>query len=156
VAVRGKEALVALFRGHETGGGALLRTSDGGESWDKVLTSDGDLYRVAFADAQRGWATGSGGALWTTDGGEWKPGPDLGSAAVGCLAFAPGGSRLGLAPLWQGKALQTKDGLKWDQVSLDLGYSMPDAAVVDDGWAIVLGADGRLSRYVDPAVPPRR
>jgi hypothetical protein len=31
---------------------------------------------------------------------------------------------------------------------------MPDAVVIDPGWAYVLGADGQIAHYVDRRVTP--
>lgn len=39
--------------------GTILRTEDGGESWEQVSSeSDADLYRVDFVNRQEGWAAG--------------------------------------------------------------------------------------------------
>src|SRR2546423_888956 len=61
----------------ETEGGTrsfLLKTVDGGDSWQRVEVTDKDaqtlLVRVVFADATHGWTFGEEGALYaTTDGG---------------------------------------------------------------------------------------
>jgi photosystem II stability/assembly factor-like uncharacterized protein len=150
-------ALLVLLAGYEDRG-ALLRTDDGGDTWKAVLTAENELYRVSFADEQRGWLTGSGGSLWrTTDGGQtWAAQPSPAEVPLGCLAFARGRATFGLAPLWYGRVLRTADGEQWHTVQLDLGYSLPDVAVVDHGCAYVLASDGRIARYLDPSVPPAK
>jgi photosystem II stability/assembly factor-like uncharacterized protein len=150
-------ALLVLLAGYEDRG-AVLRTGDGGDTWKAVLTPENELYRASFADGQRGWLTGSRGALWrTADGGRnWAPQPPPAEDPLGGLAFAPGREVFGLAPLWQGQVLKTTDGEYWQTVQVDLGYSLPDVAVVDRGCAYVLSADGRIARYLDPSVPPSK
>jgi len=54
---------------------ALLKTTDGGASWRRIVVPDVDdesgLSNLFFLDAQRGWALGADGVLIaTTDGGE--------------------------------------------------------------------------------------
>jgi serine/threonine protein kinase/photosystem II stability/assembly factor-like uncharacterized protein len=147
-----REAVLVLFRG-DPEEGVVLRTTSGFENWTTAFTVKKDLYRVRFADARRGWLAGSHGALWgTEDGGlTWQPQPNPGEVTLSCLAFDPQG-RLGLAPLYQGKVMVTTDRKGWRVVDAPLAHSMPSAAVVDPGCAYVLGADGRIARYVDPRV----
>ena len=54
--------------------GSLLRTEDGGSSWDKVSSREvGRFNKVSFIDSHRGWAinkiNGQGWVWRTTDGG---------------------------------------------------------------------------------------
>lgn len=54
---------------------ALLKTTDGGASWRRIVIPDVDdesgLSNLQFLDAERGWAIGADGVLVaTTDGGE--------------------------------------------------------------------------------------
>ena len=148
-------ALACLYCGTESGG-AIVRTGDGGKSWRTVQTFEEELYRVRFISPLCGWLTGEGGGIWKTDDGgmNWKrepsPGPD--PVAVGCLGLAADG-RLGLAPSWRGNVLVFEGDKGWRTVDLGadgFGYSMPDVAVVDAGWAYVLGADGRLAHLIAP------
>jgi photosystem II stability/assembly factor-like uncharacterized protein len=155
-----RAALAAVFKGYEAQS-ALLRTADGGNTWAPVLTSpDKDLYRVQLADGRHGWLTGSDGSFWmTADGGlTWQPqpNPEPEGGTPTCLAFAPGASAFGLAPLWKGKVLMMTTGQTWHPVQVQLGYSMPSAVVVDPGCAYVLGTDGRIAHYVDPRVEPAK
>ena len=56
--------------------GAILRTSDGGASWEvRASGTDLSLHGLTFLDAAEGWMAGEGGLIWhTTDGGEkWAP-----------------------------------------------------------------------------------
>jgi photosystem II stability/assembly factor-like uncharacterized protein len=150
IAFRAPNAAVAtLFRG-SADEGVLLATDSGGESWSEQLRTPDDLYRVRFADAKHGWLAGNHGTFWhTADGGNtWAPArlPDAGEVAASCLPLAPNGL-FGVAPLWQGEVLVTTDGQSWREVALGdgFGYSMPSAAVFDDGFAVILSADGRIA-----------
>jgi photosystem II stability/assembly factor-like uncharacterized protein len=147
-------ALAVLFGGADEGG-ALLETTDGGTSWTVAFREDRDFYRLHL-DGRRGWLSGGGGALWARadDGTGWQPQDNPSGVTVSCLAFAPRGGPFGIAPLWNGQVLMTTDGAGWKEAAIELGYSMPAAAVVDPGWAYVLGSDGRLAHYVDPRVKP--
>ncbi len=55
-------------------GGTILRTSDGGESWNGISSGTShDLYDIVFSDSLRGIAVGSGTILRTTNGGSsWQ------------------------------------------------------------------------------------
>jgi photosystem II stability/assembly factor-like uncharacterized protein len=121
-----------------------------------MFSSSEDLYSVHFTTREQGWLTGSRAALWLTeDGGNaWKPQPNPAGVSAGRLAFDPGG-RLGIAPLWKGRALLTTMGRDWQEIDVKLDYSMPAAVVVDPGCAYVLGADGQIARYLDPREGPR-
>jgi serine/threonine protein kinase/photosystem II stability/assembly factor-like uncharacterized protein len=147
-----QQAVLVLYKGYEDGG-ALLRTTDGGNTWTTLFTADQDLYDVHFTDGRHGWLSGFHGSLWRTeDGGTtWAAQPSPGDITVSCLAFAPRDGSLGVAPLWSGKVLLTS-GQGWQTIEVPLGYSMPSAAVVDQGCAYVLGSDGRLAHYSDPRV----
>ena len=63
----------------------LFRTADGGKSWERQTTFDGDRSRltdIGFADANNGWIVGDDRILRTTDGGEsWSP-VDVGPEAT--------------------------------------------------------------------------
>jgi photosystem II stability/assembly factor-like uncharacterized protein len=137
----------------------LLHTADGGDSWREVFRAETYLRHVHFADTRLGWLTGFRGKLWRTeDGGRtWaeqeNPAPDV---SVSGLAFARTGELVALAPLWKGLVLWTDDGRTWRADNTGLEYATPAAAVVDAGRAYVLGSDGRVARYTDPRVPPRK
>jgi photosystem II stability/assembly factor-like uncharacterized protein len=57
----------------------LLRTTDGGEHWERVdikgIDVDARLVRAVFSSTRRGWLFGEAGLIYTThDGGDsWKP-----------------------------------------------------------------------------------
>jgi hypothetical protein len=149
-----RQAVLLLCR-DDAEGGVLLATADAGRSWTRMLASESDLYQARFLDARRGWLTGSRGALWSTqDGGAtWQAQANPSGVSAGCLAFDQAGGAFGIAPLWNGKVLQTTTGENWQEIDVKLGYSLPDAVVVDPGCAYVLGSEGRIARYLDPRIP---
>ncbi len=68
-AVAGSGADIAWAAGYF---GALYRTKDGGESWQKLESgTERSLYDVSFVDDRNGWAVGARGyVIHTTDGGD--------------------------------------------------------------------------------------
>jgi serine/threonine protein kinase/photosystem II stability/assembly factor-like uncharacterized protein len=153
----GDAALLGLFEGSGDEG-ALLRTSDGGAHWTAVESGQPpgeEIYNVQFADADHVWISGGSGALWPLDknGAHGGVRPNPAGASVSRLAFDPHGSGFGLAPTWKGSVLLTRDLKAWELIKVPLEYSTPDAVVVDAGWAIVLGSDGKIARYSDPTKP---
>lgn len=146
---------LAVLFDPESGGGVVLRKLPGDAAWKQCLTSDDDLYRVHLSTRGAVWLTGLGGALWhSADGGanfEAHANPDADHATPACIAFDPTG-RLGLAPLWKGKLLVKIDSEPWTVQETQLGYSLADAVVVNAGCAVVLGADGRMARFLDGQV----
>ena len=148
-------ALLSLFGGAEDEG-AVLRSRDGGDHWQALgRAAGGDVYNVRRIDADRAWFAGSHGALGLIDASHeaYVERTNPAGATISRLAFDPHGSGFGLAPVWKGSVLLTKDGKDWSLVQVDLEYATPDAVVVDPGWAFVLGSEGRIARYVDPSVP---
>jgi photosystem II stability/assembly factor-like uncharacterized protein len=145
-----KSGLAVLVDGSE-GGGVVLRTADGGRSWQKSPPFSEDLYRLSVDRHGRGWLSGFRGSLWHTgDRGEnWirHENPDADQATPTALAFDPDG-KLGLAPLWNGKVLMKKGSEPWTVHAVPLGYALPHAAVVDPGCAYVLGVDGAVARLL--------
>lgn len=69
-------SLVDSRHGWTVGGGVILATDDGGQSWRQqqsgVKTS---LYAIQFTDPQHGWAVGHDGIILVTDNGgqSWRP-----------------------------------------------------------------------------------
>ena len=151
-----KLVFLALFKG-SSDEGALLRSLDGGDHWQPVGWGGrpglgGEMYSVAFGGEDGGWYAGSNGLLGSIEayGQTGVDRPNPAGAPVSCFAFDTHRSGFGLAPVWKGKVLMTRDGMKWDLDQVPLDYATPAAAVVDPGWAFVLGSDGKIARYVDP------
>lgn len=150
LAIVGAQSAVAVLLDAENGGGAVLHTSNRGDSWLPTFFGEQDLYRVAFIDAGVGWLTGGGGEFWkTTDGGrrwarESLPGD---GALVRCLGTAPDGG-VALATLSDGRALVRSESPAWEVVeSLGFGSDSVAVAAASSRCAYVLGSDGQLGRY---------
>ena len=141
--------------------GWVARTVDGGATWTRVLAVDGQVVRIAFADADHGWAAvaAAGGTVFhrTSDGGATgteQPAPtgddrpaDL--VAVDRLtAWAAlrryeddAGARL---------AVTRDGGATWTvQVPADTAYALNAVTFVDaqHGWAV--GAGGIVLATTD-------
>lgn len=154
IAMIGPDEILAVLSGGLLNNGVILRSTNGGDTWAPSFTTPNDLYRIHFADARRGWLIGSGANLWMTEdgGGAWNTQLNPARNDARSLAFAPKGGSFGLAPVKDGLVLGATTGKSWRSVKVGLGYSMPDAAVVDAGWAYVLGSNGYIAHYVDPRV----
>ena len=82
--------------------GAVVKTLDGGESWEQLASIPNEFYPMAvdFLDAQTGWIGGLDGVVWSTaDGGQsWQrqvsvsPSPVYGIHASARGVYAIGGS----------------------------------------------------------------
>jgi len=145
-----KVGLATLFQGVD-GGGAVLRTSDGGMTWTKVFEDEDDLFHLHLNHDGKGWLAGLRGKLWQTadHGTTFQPysSPDKDGATPTCVAFDPTG-RLGLAPLWKNTVLAKTGDEPWKLHGVPLGYALPHAVVVDAGCAYVLASDGRMARFL--------
>lgn len=112
--------------GHHLRTTMLFRTADGGKSWERQTTFDGEisfLYDIGFADANNGWIVGYDHILRTTDGGEsWSP-VDLGIGSLRVtgkklLVLGPDAIVVG-TDLENKQIMRTLDGGRtWDMVGL--------------------------------------
>ncbi len=140
--------------------GAILKTTDGGESWQlqrSAMERDQPLFSVYFADAKQGWAVG----LWslmlhTTDGGaNWVtqalPAPPGGKKADRNLfaLFGDAQGRLFITSE-QGRVLRSQDkGVTWEYRATGYAGSFWSGTAVDDGSLLVGGLSGTIYRSKD-------
>jgi photosystem II stability/assembly factor-like uncharacterized protein len=137
------------FGAEPTGGGAVVKTTDGGNTW--VLQSSGMvpvLKSVYFKDNNNGYAVGDAGtALRTTDGGAtWIPMTVPGTDMLTRVQF-PENSQvgyIGVHPDSGALVLKTTDGGdNWTSISvggpMDWSYSCGFAT---DVIGVVVGYDG--------------
>ncbi|HEV2801820.1 MAG TPA: YCF48-related protein [Pyrinomonadaceae bacterium] len=137
------ERSIYLLKTKEEARSYLLKTTDGGETWSRVLVTGAEtdvlLTRVAFVDDLRGWAFGEMGALYaTTDGGaSWErrmlPTKHL---LLGGAFLADQGWLVGAGSTF----LYNPDGAEWRAGSLPLTAATRLSAVsfveARRGWAV--------------------
>jgi len=137
--------------------GTILRSVDGGESWQRVpgAPRSAEMGAVAFAaDGLRGWAVGGyGTVLRTVDGGQtWQASAGVPTGVfLRGLAFAADGLH-GLAAGASGTILRSADGgVSWQGVAgVPAGDNIQNLALAQDGrhaWAAC--DDGAILRSAD-------
>ncbi len=126
--------------------GTVMKTRDGGESWETLPQLVDEFYPQAayFSDPQTGWISGLGGViLHTSDGGEtWSEQetetvvPLYGLEQVGNTLYAVGG---------EGTLLRL-DGTRWRRVEHGKPIRLYIRAIraLDDHRAIIAGVGGAL------------
>ncbi len=147
--------------------GAILRTQDGGETWQlqrSDLHADIPLFGVYFRNAKEGWATGLWSLLLATDdgGATWrviKPPAEHGADRTGLNfnAIFPAGANTLLIPAEQGKVvLSTDNGGTWKVI--DTGYtgSFWSGLALHDGAIVLGGLRGSIYRSTDGGLTWRR
>ncbi len=133
--------------------GAVYRTTNGGVSWDSVVTTIGTvyLYDVDFLDAITGWVVGATGNCWkTTDGGtSWTQQTttltgiiysiSMANATNGWLAGASGTVNV-----------TTDGGTSWTLQTSGMGTStIYSIDAVDASTGYLSGASGKVSKTTD-------
>ena len=138
-----------------TGGGAILKTTDGGENWtttDRRGHAD-SLSSLFFLDERRGWAAGHGDVLRTDDGGEtWMSltpeGMDVSyRSPMRAMQFLD--DRHGWVAGMQASLSRTVDGgVNWEKAITPLQPGEHpdfwDLFFVDDYTAWVVGEEGTI------------
>ncbi|WP_282605653.1 YCF48-related protein [Pelagibius sp. Alg239-R121] len=131
--------------------GSILRTEDGGKSWQSVYEGSKRISDFSFLSSKTGYAAGVGGQLLkTTDGGRsWsEAGQTPLKAIVNALAFVS--ESCGLIVGAGGTAYITNDGGKsWDHaIQVTEGSFLEDLSIdpndSDAFW--VAGGDGSLGQ----------
>jgi photosystem II stability/assembly factor-like uncharacterized protein len=139
---------VAIVRSPKEPSGAVLWSRDVGKTWQVVLQTSMDLHHVNLLQGMlvdgegRFWRTRNYGQSWIRDD-VW---PSDERVPPSCLVFNTRG--VGVAPLWRGKVLHTRDGRLWALLEIDkegFGYSMPSAVVFEDGEMAILSSTGQVA-----------
>ena len=138
-----------------TGGGDLLSTRDGGESWTRAGRRGrvNSLSSLFFLDGRRGWAAGQGDVLFTDDGGEtWTAltpeGVDTGyRSPIRAIQFQD--DRRGWIAGMQATLMRTADGgVTWEPVGTPLAAgehpNFWDLFFSDSQTAWVVGEEGTI------------
>lgn len=135
--------------------GAILVTTDGGESWQiQRMATDVDrpLFAVHFFNAQQGVAVGLWSLVLTTDDGgitwsEQKLAPPPGSkrADLNLMGLFSGGLDTLYATAEHGQLLSSADrGKTWRYIDTDYSGTLWSGAVLADGRLLVGGQRGTL------------
>lgn len=131
--------------------GTILRTADGGNSWNDISRADGQQIGAGLAfSADEFWACAGNSLIRTTDGGQsWEP---LGSVVSGLGTFTDMTEVAGkvFATNYNGQVYRTTDhGASWEALSTmhdDLLFSIhfPDP---ETGYAV--GQDSTILKTTD-------
>lgn len=158
--------------GFVSGYGVLMRTTDGGRTWENILPEylfGSDQIQVAAVSADTVWAlsTPSSTMRWTTDGGETVPWPTkvIGRDYRGfpwVTSFALTDTRaviavgqVGADPAYGGHdrelILRTTDGEDWYEIPPhgDPNFLAWDICVTKDNVIWVIGGDHMVMKSVD-------
>lgn len=141
--------------GWAAGAEPILRTTDGGDSWEQ-LDSEGDRgwFDVAALDETTAWVVGldddDPAIMRTTDGGDqWASvAPDLGETAPKGVAFAD--AQTGWVVGQEGLILHTTDGGDdWEAQDADIDERLLDIAAIDGQTAWAVGDEGAILHTAD-------
>lgn len=133
----------------------LLKTTDGGESWEKIEFTGGRRDRIAdifFTKSDLGFAVGESGAIFVlqTDGKTWKKQPPPTRYLL--LGGKFHGEMNGVIVGGSGTVLFTEDaGLSWDRASLpgNSDAKLQSVFFVNEklGWTV--GAEGKAFQTIN-------
>ena len=131
-------------------GGVILRTTDGGISWDSTQTTNW-LFSLYFIDSQIGWAVGwVGTILHTTNGGiDWATQNSRTDCDFQTVHFID--PLVGWAAGYGGIVVKTSDGgNNWETLISDAFCSCDDIYFTDslNGW-VVGGNPGNILKSTD-------
>lgn len=132
-------------------GSLVLRTTDGGDSWSRlVVPSKVELFHLDFDDKDHGWVVGDlGTILHTRDGGNsWELQETGTKETLYNVDFRD--ERDGYAVGTNGTILRTEDGGRtWMKVDSGVTHTLFRVDFSDDknGW--IVGADGTILRSYD-------
>jgi len=128
--------------GAASAGGLLLRTPDGGDTWEQIETDRVETFwAIRFSTADRGWAVGEDGIIMaTTDGGQtWAKQNGGTRRALFSLALSSSGKMAAVGEA--GTILHSEDGANWSRVESGTTETLNAAAAAGDVfWAV--GAHG--------------
>jgi photosystem II stability/assembly factor-like uncharacterized protein len=136
--------------------GTILKTVDGGDSWDLIYIGRNELIRrIRFVDADYGWAVGHRGSIFkSVDGGlSWQIKHSEAGIYLRDVDFVD--RQTGWVVGHDGKILHTKDGGEtWSGQQLS-GYKGRDIPrlhgvdAIDEDTAILVGEFGVIGRTYD-------
>ncbi|MEW6207891.1 MAG: YCF48-related protein [Acidobacteriota bacterium] len=156
-------------------GGLLLRTTNGGETWEQIETGRVEAFwSVRFLGPDRGWAVGEDGIIVaTSDGGSsWTKQNGGTSRVLLGLAISPSGKMVAVGEA--GTILHSEDGMSWAAVRSPTTETLNAVAAAGDvfwavgskgatlssrdggrGWAMAQAVSSRDLTAIDLATPTR-
>jgi photosystem II stability/assembly factor-like uncharacterized protein len=141
-------------------GGAIVRTSDGGSTWETVLFYNEALFSIDFTGEGVGYAVGDNGtAVQTLDDGEsWQELESTVNTALRGIDFSS--ETTGIIVGDNGIILRTENaGLSWTQQTSGTTYDLRAIHCVTDMFGVVVGEQGVILRtktggYPEDITPP--
>ncbi len=124
---------------------SVLKTIDGGKTWNSTLFFRGTYVALSFINAQTGWtlSTRYQEVLQTIDGGEtWTSLAQLGGVLLSDIYFADSLTGWLVGGFYEGVILKTTNGgLDWTEQALGVEQPLEKVHFVDDqtGWAAGVG-----------------
>lgn len=131
------------------GGGTIIKTTDGGQTWTKVSTSPGvALQSVYFLDANHGWAAGNYTVVTTSDGGNTWTSTSVSdfTTSIEAISFPTASIGVAVGKIGSQGFLRTTDGgQNWTQLDVqNSGSNRPQDLFFLNaqlGWAVGMNAD---------------
>lgn len=138
--------------GWATGNDLILRTADGGRTWQTQRSGHSEqlLFGIACVSPERAWAVGQNGfVLYTDDAGKHWRRQDVGTndTLLRVRFFDNTGWIVG-GQAGRGTLLRTSDGTNWEQLPLENSNVLFDIYMKDQaGW--IVGAAGTIWKTND-------
>jgi len=141
-------------------GGAIVRTIDGGSTWETVFFSDEALFSVDFTGGGLGYAVGDHGiVVQTLDNGEsWQELESGVNTALRGIDFSS--ENIGTIIGDNGIILRTEnEGVSWIQQTSGTTYNLLGVHCVTDMFSVVVGKSGvilltKTGGYPEDITPP--
>ncbi|SFB48753.1 Por secretion system C-terminal sorting domain-containing protein [Algoriphagus aquimarinus] len=137
--------------GFSVGENLIIRTSDGGTTWEELPVSfDGKLLGVAFWDANTGVAVGDNGLiLKTQDGGDtWSQKNSTTNQSLKSIAVATE-NRLLASSVGGQILLSTNKGETWTKITSGTNQSLNDISFINSDTVYIAGDQGVILRSYD-------
>ncbi len=144
-AFQGDNAWMVLKQGGDNDSGAVLASTDGGETWTTDYLADFGLYAVSAPSPDHVWACGAGGRVLHRAAGTWSLRDTLGSERLEGIEFRDNAN--GFAAARRGTIYRTGDGGdSWSDTSITQSVLF-DIAYPADSLAFACGSSGRIWKW---------
>jgi photosystem II stability/assembly factor-like uncharacterized protein len=144
--------MLNAYTGYISGYGVVLKTSDGGQSWDFMRVEGDNFTALDGHDENRVWVCGYEGSIYkTADGGRtWdrlRNGNDLTRKKYRLLDILFLDEQRGYAVGEEGAVIYTEDGGRhWMEFDRFTEHTLRSIAVAPDGSLLVAGDNGTFYR----------